>query len=135
VWTARPVRISALRAVGYRNLNSTIGLCDPVAVLVGENNAGKSNVIDGLRSVLEPELGPRGRNWLREEDFAHDGHGTRLHDELELEVHLRDLTPDEQARMVTCLAPNAGPGMAKIRLKATIAADGRCHHSMAGISR
>jgi AAA15 family ATPase/GTPase len=40
--------VSALRAVGYRNLNTTIGVCHPLAVLVGENNAGKSNVIDAL---------------------------------------------------------------------------------------
>ncbi|HEY2142270.1 MAG TPA: AAA family ATPase [Solirubrobacteraceae bacterium] len=62
--------ISALRATGYRNLNTTIELCKPLAVIVGENNAGKSNVIDALRTVLEPEAGPRARCWLREDDFA-----------------------------------------------------------------
>lgn len=117
--------VSALRAVAYRNLNTTIGLCEPLAVLVGENNAGKSNVIDALRTVLEPEAGPRGRCWLREEDFAHDGRGNRLADELELEVRLDGLTVDEQARMVTCLAPNEDAGVAKIRLKATIGPTGR----------
>jgi hypothetical protein len=45
--------VSALRATGYRNLEGTVELCHPLAVLVGENNAGKSNVIDGLRTVLE----------------------------------------------------------------------------------
>ena len=117
--------VSALRAVGYRNLNTGIGLCEPLAVLVGENNAGKSNVIDALRTVLEPESGPRGRCWLREDDFAHDGTGNRRTDELELEVRLDGLSKDEQARMVTCLAPSAGPGVAKIRLKATIRPTGR----------
>jgi putative ATP-dependent endonuclease of the OLD family len=99
-----------LRATGYRNLNTTVGLCKPLAVIVGENNAGKSNVIDALRTVLEPEVGPRARCWLREEDFAHDGHGTRVADELELEVQLSDLNTAEQARMATCLAPLAAPG-------------------------
>jgi putative ATP-dependent endonuclease of OLD family len=94
-------------------------------VLVGENNAGKSNVIDGLRTVLQPEAGPRGRYWLREEDFAHDGTGSRITDELELEVRLDGLSDDEKARMVTCLAPNEGIGVAKIRLKATIGPTGR----------
>lgn len=119
------MRISALRASGYRNLDGRIGLCDPVAIVVGENNAGKSNVIDALRSVLEPETGPRGRNWLRVEDFAHDGHGNRIADELEIEVELGALTPEEHGRMVTCLAPASGPGVAKIRLTATIGVDGR----------
>jgi putative ATP-dependent endonuclease of the OLD family len=120
-----PVYVSAVRATGYRNLDGTVGLCHPLAIIVGENNAGKSNVIDALRTVLEPEAGPRARCWLREEDFAHDGHGTRIADELEIEVHLSDLNKAEQARMVTCLAPQAGEGVAKIRLKATIHPTGR----------
>src|SRR4051794_18785240 len=52
------VYISALRAAGYRNLEGTFELCEPLAVLVGENNSGKSNLIDALRTVLEPEAGP-----------------------------------------------------------------------------
>ena len=48
------MHVTALRAVGFRNLDTTVELCDPLAVLVGENNAGKSNVIDALRTVLEP---------------------------------------------------------------------------------
>jgi putative ATP-dependent endonuclease of OLD family len=117
--------VSAVRATGYRNLKGTVGLCHPLAIIVGENNAGKSNVIDALRTVLEPEAGPRARSWLREEDFTHDGYGTRLADELEIEVHLSDLNKAEQARMVTCLAPQAGDGIAKIRLKATLHPSGR----------
>lgn len=117
--------VAAIRARGYRNLDTTISLCHPLAVIVGENNAGKSNVIDALRTVLEPEAGPRARCWLREEDFAHDGHGARIADDLELEVHLVGLTKAEQARMVTCLAPSLGEGAAKIRLKATLLPSGR----------
>lgn len=119
------VFIVALRAVGFRNLNTTIELCHPLAVVVGENNAGKSNLIDALRAVLEPEAGPRARHWLRVEDFAHDGHGNRIADELELEVRLGGLTKREQARMVTCLSPKHGPGTAKLRLKAIIGPGGR----------
>jgi putative ATP-dependent endonuclease of OLD family len=117
--------VSALRASGYRNLDTTVGLRGPLAVVVGENNAGKSNVIDALRTVLEPEAGPRARCWVQEEDFAHDGRGNRIADELELEVRLDGLTAIERARMTTCLAPNDGPDVAKIRLKATIGPTGR----------
>src|SRR3954453_16993193 len=105
--------ITALKASGYRNLETTVGLCAPLAVLVGENNVGKSNVIDALRTVLEPEIGPRGRLWLNDEDFRHDGTGTRVVDELEIEVRLENLDAAEQARMVTCLAPDDGTGVAK----------------------
>ena len=94
-------------------------------MLVGENNAGKSNVIDALRTVLEPEAGPRARHWLTQDDFAHDGHGNRLSDELKLEVRLGGLSTVEQARMVTCLSPKDGPGTAKIRVKAKVGPGGR----------
>ena len=51
---------------------------------------------------------------------APDWRGKPHRDELELEVRVDGLTGDEQARLVTCLAPNEGPGVAKIRLKATV---------------
>ncbi|HEX3692637.1 MAG TPA: AAA family ATPase [Solirubrobacteraceae bacterium] len=117
--------IAALIAAGYRNLEGEYPLCHPLAVLVGENNGGKSNVIDGLRTVLEPEGGPRARCWLSRDDFAHDGYGTPATDELELEVRLAELDEVEQARMVTCLSPSLGSGFARIRLVARLGADGR----------
>jgi putative ATP-dependent endonuclease of OLD family len=118
--------ISSLRASGYRNLDTTIGLCSPLAVIVGENNAGKSNVIDALRTVLEPEVGPRGRCWVHRDDFGHGGLGRDpLSRELELEVRLEGLSVEEQARMVTCRAPKEGKGVAKIRFKAVLGADDR----------
>jgi predicted ATPase len=49
--------VAALIASGYRNLDGEYPLCHPLAVLFGENNAGKSNVVDGLRTVLEAEAG------------------------------------------------------------------------------
>jgi putative ATP-dependent endonuclease of OLD family len=119
------MRITSLSAKGYRNLDGIYVLPAPLAVLVGENNAGKSNVIDALRIVLEPESepGPGGRLWA--EDFAHDGRGTSPTTELELEVQLADLNEAEQARMVTCLAPSLGAGCARLRLHARLRPDNR----------
>lgn len=118
--------VSALQAKGYRNLEGRFPICAPLAVLVGENNAGKSNIIDALRTVLEPESGPRARNWLRESDFRQDATGRRIANELELEVELRGLNPAAQSRMVTCrTGASATPDVARIRLRATIGADER----------
>jgi putative ATP-dependent endonuclease of the OLD family len=119
------MQITELSARGYRNLSGHYGLPAPLAVVVGENNAGKSNLIDALRTVLEPENPPRGRCWLRPEDFAHDGEGTPTTDELELTVRLEGLDGAAQSRMLTCLAPDEGEGIAKLRLKARIGRDGR----------
>lgn len=119
------MRIASLSASGYRNLTGSVGLSAPVAVIVGENNAGKSNVIDALRTVLEPEDPARGRCWLRPEDFTHDGTGQNPADELEIEIRLEDLNGAEQSRLVTCLAPKEGAGIAKLRMKAKLGQDQR----------
>ena len=121
------MRIAAIHARGFRNLDGRIPLSATLAVLVGENNAGKSNVIDACRVLFEPEAGPRSRHWITAEDFAHDGTGTRATDdlELELEAELVDLSHGEQARMVTCLAPSLGAGCARLRLRARLKPDGR----------
>lgn len=118
--------VSALRASGYRNLEGTFPICAPLAILVGENNAGKSNVIDALRTVLEPEAGPRSRHWLREGDFRHNGLGEREVDELELEVELISLDLAAQSRMVTCrVGPADAADTARIRLHGTVGPDDR----------
>ncbi len=119
------MKITSLLAEGYRNLNGTYDLPAPLAVIVGENNAGKSNLIDALRTVLEPDNPARGRCWLREEDFVHDGTGIRSADELALAVRLEGLDGAEQSRMLTCLALDEGEGVARLRLKAKLGAGGR----------
>jgi putative ATP-dependent endonuclease of OLD family len=119
------MQITALKAKGYRNLDGTYGLPAPLAVVVGENNAGKSNLIDALRTILEPDNPARGRSWLGPDDFAHDGAGAPLTDELELAVRLEGLDGEEQSRMLTCLAPEDGTGVAKLRMKARLGVDDR----------
>src|SRR4051794_2668923 len=119
------MRVAAIRAQGFRNLDGRVPLSGSLAVLVGENNAGKSNVIDACRLLFDPEAGPRGRRWITAEDFAHDGAGARIADSFELEAELDDLDVAEQARMVTCLAPSLGPGCARLRLRARLRADGK----------
>lgn len=119
------MRVTSLLAKGYRNLDGSYGLPAPFAVVVGENNAGKSNLIDALRTVLEADNPARGRCWLGPDDFAHDGTGTALTDELELAVRLDNLDGQEQSRMLTCLAPEEGTGVAKLRMKARLGVDGR----------
>jgi putative ATP-dependent endonuclease of the OLD family len=117
--------VTAVRARGFRNLDGDYPICDPLSIIVGENNAGKSNLVDALRIVLEPEAGPSSRYRIWPEDFAHDGKGNVLADTLELEVQLGSLSESEQARMVTCLAPSLGPGRARLRLHARLDPDGR----------
>lgn len=117
--------VSAIRSTGFRNLEGRIPLAYPLAIVIGENNTGKSNVIDAARSLFEPETGSRNRRWITDQDFRHDGRGARVVDSLEIEAEISDLSDADQARMVTCLAPSLGPRTARLRLRARLLPDGR----------
>lgn len=119
------MRLQGIQATGFRNLDGWVPLSGRLAVLVGENNAGKSNVVDACRLLFEPEAGARARLWINEGDFAHDGRGTRITDQFELEARLVDLDEADSARMVTCLAPSLGSGAARLRLRAHLRPSGR----------
>jgi len=109
----------------FRNLDCDVELSRPFALVAGENNAGKSNLVDALRIVLTPQAGPRFRCWIGPDDFAHDGRGNRVSDSFEIEVTFANLDQGEQARLVTCLAPSLGAGCARLRLLANLTASGR----------
>src|SRR5262245_30635251 len=115
-----------VRTKGFRNLKECdIDIPSPFALVVGENNAGKSNFIDALRIVLPPQAGPRFKCWIAPEDFAHDGAGNPITDKFSIELTFGALDAGERARMVTCLAPSLGEGFARLRLAATLTKSGR----------
>ena len=117
--------VRAISAVGFRNLSGRVPICHPLAVIIGENNTGKSNLIDAMRLLFEPEAGPGARRWVTRQDFAHDEVGNVLVDTFEIEAELTGLTDPERARMVTCLAPSVGPNAARLRVRARLRADDR----------
>lgn len=119
------MRINAITAQGYRNLEGRIVLGASLSVVVGENNTGKSNLVDALRILFRAEGGPRAQRWVGPEDFTHDAQGVRTVDNLELSAEISELSSAQQARMVTCLAPSLGPGCARLRVRASIDAKGR----------
>lgn len=119
------MRIQALRAKGFRNLEGRYELAGPLSVIVGENNAGKSSLLDAIRIMTRNENGPRGQLWLEADDFSFDAAGQRLSDELELELEIADLSTAQQARLVTCQAPSLGVGFARLCLQAKLDERGR----------
>jgi putative ATP-dependent endonuclease of the OLD family len=46
------MHLSRLKLSGFRNLDGEVSFCRGFAVLTGENNAGKTNVIDAIRILL-----------------------------------------------------------------------------------
>ena len=59
------MRISKLRIENYRNLDGvSISFDEDVSYIVGENNLGKTNVLDLLNTIFNQAT-------ISEEDFAH----------------------------------------------------------------
>jgi putative ATP-dependent endonuclease of OLD family len=119
------MRLAQITAKGFRNLDGTVLLPEPLTLIAGENNTGKSNVIDALRLLTQSYAGARFNRWITTDDFAHDGKGNRLTDTFELEVLYVGLTDEEKGRFVTCLAPSVGSDAARLRLVAQLRENGR----------
>jgi putative ATP-dependent endonuclease of OLD family len=114
------VQLTSVRLQGFRNLNCSINLCGPLSLIVGENNNGKSNLIDAIRLVLRALAYPSHQLWVTPEDFPHDGHGVRVADAFEIEAIFTDLSDRQLGRMVSCLSPSLGPNVARLRLRASL---------------
>ncbi|WP_406378454.1 AAA family ATPase [Streptomyces sp. NBC_01618] len=91
--------LGRVRAKGFKSLlDMDVPLRQGVTVVVGENNAGKSNFIDVLRLLTDPLDGRRSRWWEAEDvhPWAESG--------AELTAVYGGLTPAEAGH------PPAGPG-------------------------
>ncbi len=62
----REIEISNFRSCG----NTTISFDPVLTVLVGENNSGKSNIIDAIRLAVAPASGRRLRYFEKDDDFS-----------------------------------------------------------------
>jgi putative ATP-dependent endonuclease of OLD family len=77
-----------LELKGFRSLaDETVTLRPGVTVLVGENNAGKSNVMDAIRHLTAPLDGRRDIH-LRADDLHRDGCSDGHHDSCRTEIGL-----------------------------------------------
>ena len=86
------MKVTGVCSDGFRNLEGRIPICQPLGILVGENNAGKSNVD---RRAPHPcfEAGgrPNGqRSWICDlRTSPTTAAGQRVADELDLEARAR----------------------------------------------
>jgi putative ATP-dependent endonuclease of OLD family len=126
------MRLAKLTAKGFRNLDGEIPLPTAMTLVAGENNTGKSNVVDALRLLTHPYGGARFSRWMTSDDFAHDGSGNRLDDTFELEALYVGLSDEERGRFVTCLAPSVADDAARLRLVAQLRENGRVDHTWFG---
>ncbi|CAM8662087.1 OLD protein-like, TOPRIM domain [Comamonadaceae bacterium] len=101
-------RVTAVnfRVFGDRSTGSHLDLeLNPgLNVLVGENDAGKTSIVDVIRYVLLTTS----NDYLRIEDDDFHIKGQKQAEELELEVELRDLSIPQQAALVDWLTLEKG---------------------------
>ncbi|MDP9222811.1 MAG: AAA family ATPase, partial [Actinomycetota bacterium] len=126
------MHLSRLKLTGFRNLDCEVSLCPGFAVLTGENNAGKTNVIDAIRILLAAEAGHAEQLTPAEGDFAHDESGTPLGDSFTIEAILEGMDELQEGRMVTALAPRHGEHTARLGMTARLTPSGHVTYSHFG---
>ena len=92
-------------------------------VVLGENNTGKTALLDAIRLVLG--LGTDRREiYLSEDDLFHDASGQRASHCL-IEATLRGLAEAERGGFSTCLAPSLGDDAAIIHVRGDLVLQGQ----------
>lgn len=119
------MHLSHLRLTGFRNLDCDVTLCSGFALVTGENNTGKTNVIDAIRMLVAAEAGPSEQLYPSERDFAHDVAGKTLADTFRIEALFEGMNELQEGRMVTCLAPSHGVHVARLGLAARLTSSGK----------
>lgn len=117
------MHVERLDIDGFRNCCQSVKFDPSLTLLLGENNAGKTNIVDALRLVLVSETGS---DRLRPQmsDFARGPDGKRTSEELRITAVLADLNVKEQGQLSLALAPKTeGYGKARIGLRARIGTD------------
>jgi putative ATP-dependent endonuclease of OLD family len=85
-------------------------------VIVGENNAGKTTVIDAIRMVLG-RGGERRDLFLTEDDFFQAAGDTEPEQTCEIHITFRGLNVHERGYFSQWLAPSLGPDIAQVHMK------------------
>ncbi|MFI6161738.1 ATP-dependent nuclease [Micromonospora haikouensis] len=110
-----PLHISRVEVENFRNFKHLV--IDPfpaTAVIVGQNNVGKSNLLYALRIILDPDL-PDSARRLREEDLYDNGDGPCLGATVRVVVDLAGFDDDDKALAVLadCLLSDE-PALARL---------------------
>lgn len=104
--------LQSLKLSNFRSCyDTTVEFQPTLTLLVGENNSGKSNVIEALRLATAP-LNLRRMRFFEPEDRSHG-----RNDPVELDLVLDDLTDIQQAQYLTALDINNGQAHYKVRFR------------------
>lgn len=117
---------------GYRGLHCDVEINSPLSILAGANNAGKSTLIDAIRTVTHGYTDARAGAPVRPSDFPHSDDGTLVADTFDITLRYKNLDVSELGRMVTCLSPRHGVDTAAITLTAQLSTQGKASVRITG---
>lgn len=119
--------ISEVKVENFRGLAVRVDLTSPSSLIVGPNNAGKSSVIDAIRSVLEPTNRGQGQYWIKKSDFLTtvEHPSPEAGDRIVIELTFKNIGEEIQGRLISILAPKLGLDCGKMRMTATLKENGR----------
>jgi putative ATP-dependent endonuclease of the OLD family len=104
--------LRSLKLSNFRSCyDTTVEFGPTLTLLVGENNSGKSNVIEALR-LATPSLNLRRTRFFEPEDRSHG-----RADPIELDLVLDDLTENQEAQYLTALDIENGEARYKARFR------------------
>jgi len=90
-------------------------------VIVGENNTGKTAILDAIRILLGQG---KYRYDVSEDDFNHNADGLRTGNICEIHATFKDLSAEEQGGFSICLSPSLGQNIAQIHIRYEIITKG-----------
>ena len=109
--------LSRIEVQNFRCLEAIVVEFRPgLNVILGENNTGKSALIDAIRLVLGGTFGRRDI-YPSVNDLHHDGVGQVVTNSLVIHASLADLSPQECGLFSTCLSPSLGPNVAQLHVQ------------------
>lgn len=132
--------LSEVRVRNFRNLKDfSIGLSRGLNVVLGENNIGKTNLLDAIRAALGPAAAFSDSLRLTKDDRHRTAEGIVLSSTIQIDLWFKDLSEDEAAELIEALNVNAGgidKTTASIHYEWTWSeADQRWHHRRWGGDR
>ncbi len=96
--------LSRIEIRNFRNFRELTVDLEPTAIFVGQNKAGKSNLIEALRLIFDPAL-PESARRLRPEDFWDGLEAPFAGAVIEVKAFIRNLeeNPRAQALLADCI--------------------------------
>lgn len=100
--------LAKVRVRNFRNLQHLeVGLSKGLNVIVGENNVGKTNLLDAIRAALGSAATAGEPLRLTQDDLHRDATGKQTAEPIFVDLYFQELSTDEQAQFLEIIDFNA----------------------------